>query len=120
MVGVKVTEIGKFLRKLRIEEDMLLKDMAEKLEISSALLSGIELGKKAISDSVLKKISKAFNLSSEQIAELEQAASVSQPQVKIDLVGKSADEREMVVSFARKYESLSAEQKEQLKKLLED
>ncbi|EKO3509362.1 helix-turn-helix transcriptional regulator [Vibrio sp. Vb2880] len=120
MVGMKVTEFGKFLRKLRIERDMLLKDMAAKLDVSSAFLSGLELGKKAISDSVIKNIAKEFNLSDEEVLELSKAASVSQPQVKIDLVGKSTDEREIVVSFARKYESLSAEQKEQLKKLLED
>ncbi len=41
------TEIGKELRKLRIDEDERLLDMAKRLEKSSAFVSAVETGKKS-------------------------------------------------------------------------
>lgn len=38
------TELGKTLRKIRIDRDELLKDMAEKLDMSPSMLSSIENG----------------------------------------------------------------------------
>jgi len=43
-----ITEYGKFLRKLRIDQGQILKTMAEKLGVSSAFLSAVENGKKKI------------------------------------------------------------------------
>ena len=40
------TNFGKFCRKLRIDNDELLYDMAAKLGVSSAFLSKVENGKK--------------------------------------------------------------------------
>ena len=41
-----LTSIGKFLRKLRVDHDEILKDMAEKLEVTVSFLSAVENGKK--------------------------------------------------------------------------
>ena len=41
-----LTSIGKFFRKLRIDEGEILKDMAEKLGVSVSFLSAVENGKK--------------------------------------------------------------------------
>ena len=48
-----VTSFGKALRKLRIDRGMVLKNMADMLGVSSAYLSAIELGKRAIPDSLV-------------------------------------------------------------------
>lgn len=117
---MKVTEFGKFLRRLRVDRDLVLKDMADVLDVSSAFLSSLELGKKPIPTNFEEKIIKGFNLDDVQAQELRQAARISQPSVKIELTGKTTEEREMVMSFARKYESLSDEQKRKLKILLGD
>lgn len=117
---MKATSFGKYLRRLRIDHEMLMKDMADRLNVSTAYLSGVELGKKAISDELINKIVCAFGLSELASVELRQAAQVSQPSVKIELVSKSNEEREMVMSFARKYESLSPESREKLMRILED
>ncbi|MCS0029044.1 helix-turn-helix domain-containing protein [Vibrio alginolyticus] len=116
---MKATTFGKYLRTLRIKKEILLKEMAEVLGISSAYLSALELGKKAISESLVEKIIEKYELNAYEASELKSAASVSQPNVKIDLVGKSNEEREMVVSFARKYESLTDAQREQMRKIME-
>lgn len=116
---MKATSFGKILRSIRIDKELLLKDMAEKLGISAAYLSSLELGKKAISDSIISNIVEKFKLDEMKASELKSAALVSQPNVKINLVGKSNDEREIVMSFARKYESLSPEQRENMRKIME-
>ena len=46
-----LTSIGRFLRKLRIENGEILKDMAEALGVSSAFLSAVENGKKKMPES---------------------------------------------------------------------
>ena len=40
-----ITEYGKFLRKLRIDQGQILKTMAEKLGVSAPFLSAVENGK---------------------------------------------------------------------------
>lgn len=55
-----LTEMGKILRQLRWNNDKLLKDMADELEISSAELSQIEIGKVEMSDELLKKIMQLY------------------------------------------------------------
>ncbi|QGX87831.1 helix-turn-helix domain-containing protein [Escherichia coli] len=50
---MQVTALGRFLRKIRIDKDQILKDMAEKLGVSVAQLSAIELGKRSISTLIL-------------------------------------------------------------------
>ena len=43
---MKVTEFGKFSRKLRIENDELLRDMANKLGVTASYLSAEEIYQK--------------------------------------------------------------------------
>lgn len=117
---MKVTAFGKFLRRLRIDKELLLKEMATELQVSSAFLSSVELGKKSISEEFEEKIISKYKLDVKEASELRQAANLSQPSVKIDLVGKSADAREMVMCFARSYESLSEVEKDKLMNLLKD
>ena len=42
-----ITELGKELRKIRIDQDERLLDMAERLEKSAAFVSAVEVGKKS-------------------------------------------------------------------------
>ena len=52
------TNIGKFLKKLRIDREQKAEDMAAELGISQSQLSLIELGKAEPSKTVLSKINK--------------------------------------------------------------
>lgn len=62
----KATALGRYLRQLRVThpELPLLKDMADTLGYDSALLSGIELGKKEIpnTDHFIAKITESYQL----------------------------------------------------------
>lgn len=116
---MKVTPFGKFLRKLRIDHGVILKTMAETLGFSSAYLSSVELGKKNVSDELIDNIAKNYKLNEEEIAELRRLADVSKTQEKIDLTGASEEDRSLVSSFARSYQNMSDEKKQQFMKLLE-
>ena len=117
---MKVTPFGKHLRKLRIDESVILKDLAVELEVSTSFLSATELGKKAVSQSLLEKIASYFKLNLEEKAYLAELAELSKPQEKIDLKGNTEQERELVLAFARKYREKTPEQQARLRKILEE
>ncbi|MCT9386114.1 helix-turn-helix domain-containing protein, partial [Acinetobacter baumannii] len=74
-MAVTLTDFGKTLRKLRIDHDVNLKNMADSLGVTSAFLSGIETGRKAISPGLINKVSEILNLSEDESTELNAAAS---------------------------------------------
>ena len=80
-----LTEFGKVLRKIRIDKQILLKNMADALKVSSAYLSAVENGKRRIPQDWVEKISEEYTLDGEQKAELSKAADNSMLDVKISL-----------------------------------
>ena len=115
----KATLFGRLIRKYRIDHGVVLKDMADGVEVSTAYASAVELGNKNITDTFLEKLIAYFKLDSLGIKELRDAAEVSQPSLKISLKNRDDEDRELAVSFARKYHDLSAERKRKLMELLE-
>ena len=68
---MKLTEFGKFLRKLRIDNGELLKDMAIKLNTTPAFLSMVETGRRSIPKKLEEEIENSYScLSLEQKEEL--------------------------------------------------
>ncbi|MCU7963835.1 helix-turn-helix domain-containing protein [Shewanella sp. SM101] len=116
---MKTTALGRLLRKLRIDRGMIMKDLAEVLGVSSAYLSAIELGKKAVTDKNILRMIEYFDLNPEDSAELRHAAKTSQPSIKIELKDSSIEQRELAVSFARNYQNISPEDQRKLMELLE-
>lgn len=116
---LKVTQFGRYIRKLRIDHGMILKDLADALGVSSSYISAVELGKKNIPESFIEKLVLRFGINTQERAELYRIANESQPQVKIDLKDSTLNEREVVMAFARKYKHLTAEQQQRLKQFLE-
>ncbi|EKZ6404524.1 helix-turn-helix transcriptional regulator [Klebsiella aerogenes] len=115
-----VTSFGKTLRKLRIDRGMVLKNMADILGVSSAYLSAIELGKRAIPDSLVNTVATAFGLSGQEINDLKRQAEISQPSLKVDLSDAEDQNKELMLVFARKFKDLSPEQLDKLNKMLKD
>lgn len=115
----KATPFGRLIRKYRIDKGVVLKDASDAIGVSTAHMSAIELGKKSISDAFIEKVISYFELSIAQANELKKAAALSQPTVKLNMQNQEDQDRELVFAFARKYQTLSSEQKEKLKKMLE-
>lgn len=62
MKNTILTHIGKQTRKLRIDNEELLIDMANKLGISAAYLSSIETGKRATPKNFIEDIERIYKV----------------------------------------------------------
>ncbi len=113
-----VTEFGKYCRKLRIDKGILLKDMAEKLEVTSAYLSAVENGKRNIPQAWFDKISSVYSLNGEQKKELSIVIEESNMRIS-DLFSKvDREKQEIILTFARKCNSLDKETINRINKML--
>ena len=62
-----LTPLGKFLRKLRLDNDQLLRDMAERLDMPSSTLSAIETGRRKPPQGFAEKVGRAYALADEPL-----------------------------------------------------
>lgn len=113
-----ITSIGKFLRKVRIDNNEILADMASKLNVSASFLSAVENGKRKIPSDWNKKISLLYGLNESQSERLDQAIAETEQCCEIDLSGVAKQNREVAVSFARKFATMDEEQIEEIKRIL--
>lgn len=95
-----VTLFGKALRKYRIDADINQKQMAKDLDVTSAFLSAVEMGKKNVPDKMLSRLCDFYELSEELDFEFFESAKLSPSSVKIDLSSSSAIDRELAVIFS--------------------
>lgn len=115
-----LTPLGKTIRKLRIDNGLLLKDMAEGIKVTSAYLSAVETGKKTASRKLLTEVEKF--LESRSVAfdsfELEKAFIETQEEFSVPLENLNAQRLEAAVAFARNFNNLSNEELEEMAKIL--
>lgn len=110
-----VTQLGIFLRKLRLDSGEIMKDMAKKLGVSSSFLSAVENGKKKMPDSWYDTIVRVYNLNEKEQEDLIKAIEESQKSIEIDLEDLSNEKRRLAFSFARKLENLNEEEVDKMK-----
>ena len=67
------TTLGKFLWKLRVDNDEILFDMSKKLGTSPSFLSSVENGKREFPSEWKNKICNLYKLTDKQKIEFEQA-----------------------------------------------
>ncbi|WP_277287665.1 helix-turn-helix domain-containing protein [Veillonella montpellierensis] len=113
------TIFGKILRKIRIDQDELLKDMAEKLDITSAYLSAIENGKRPIPANLVNIIKNKYKLEESIVSELMAAEDTIRTSVSFNLSGIDDEKRQMVISLARSFDDISDEKLAEIRKILE-
>lgn len=104
------TTFGKELRKLRIDKDENIHDMAKKLGISISYLSAIEAGSRNIPSDMVDKIIAKYHLNGERSEILRQAEAESSKEIDIDLSTVSAEQRKLVFALSRKINDISDEQ----------
>ena len=113
------TSYGKILRKIRIDKDELLKDMAENLCMTSSYLSSIENGKRPIPTDLTNKIISCYGLSQDIVMELQSAEDSVRTNIDIDLSQVNHNQKTMVLTLARQFEKLTDEQLEEIRCILE-
>lgn len=102
------TEIGKELRKLRIEHDERLLDMAAKLDKSSAFISAVERGTKSPPAAFVELVVHTYNLAGEAAEVLRRAADRSRSNFTLEADGLLA--RDTAGLMARRMNSLSEDE----------
>ena len=112
-----ITPFGKSLRNIRMDRGMLLKDMAQDLDVTSSYLSAVEVGKRNVPEEWPRKIGKMYDLSDEEIENLEAAATASASQIKLDL---SDATNELAVAFARRFNDLTPKDQNEILTLLKN
>ena len=113
-----LTDFGRFLRKIRIDCGEILKDMAEKLNVSAAYLSAVEMGKRNIPEQWVNRISELYGLSDEEKSNLNDAADNSAKSITLNFDNISNSHKETAILFAREFENVDSETLDKIKKLL--
>lgn len=114
-----LTNFGKTLRKIRIDHNELLKNMAMRLNVTVAYLSAVENGKREVPDSWIELLEKEYKLSPEETRELQAYAYENKNLLKIDLVNIEKEERDLALAFARSFKTLTDEETKTLSQIFD-
>lgn len=111
------TKLGMFCRKLRIENGELLYDMAQKLGVSSAFLSKVENGKKKPPIHWKEEIISQYKLGGNMLKEFEDCFFDALNSDSIDISFYEESDKDLMLSFARKFDDLD---KAMIRRMLEN
>jgi len=107
-----LTALGKALRKFRIERDLLLRNMAETLGVSSSFLSAVETGRKKAPSGFIEKIRDAYLLNATETKNLQEAADDSLTEVLLKM--RTGKDRELALAFAKRFPNLNDSERDKL------
>ena len=109
-----LNEFGRCIRKIRLDRQLLLKDMAEDLKVTSAFLSSVEMGKRKVPKGWVDQIAMIYSLSDEEKTNLQQASELSAQQVKISIAQATTKQKELAFSFAKALDGLTDDDVERI------
>ena len=114
-----LTPLGRELRRLRLDRNWLLKDMADGIGVSPSFLSSVETGRKSPPNDFLARIRKWGKLTPEEVQRLATAADELTKEVRIKApVHYSNQDREALAVLARRFGELSEEQRARIRELI--
>lgn len=108
------SKFGKVIRKMMIDNDENLGDIASVMGVSTAFVSSVLTGKKNIPDNWYDDISNHYNLDDESRRKLYDAFCECKNAIKIDVEDKPMESKRLVIQFQRTLPSLSEEEIQQL------
>lgn len=112
------TEFGKFTRKLRIDNEEQMVNMASKLKVSIAFLSQVENGKRKPPKDWEDKIQEEYTLNDFQLEELKESIFVATNNECIDITSYDDDDKNFMLYIARRVGSIDDTQKEEIYNIL--
>ena len=115
---MEYTEFGKALKKILIEKDYRIYDIAKGLDVSSAFVSSVITGKKNVPENWVEKLTKLLDLSEQESVLLSEKASQSKDVYKIDVTNCSQLAKNTVYAFQRNLSDLDEETLQQLNEIL--
>ncbi len=112
------TKFGEFMRILRVKHHEVMGDVAKLLGVSTPFLSAVENGKKNVPTEWFDVIIEHYALSDEEQAELREAIENSKTQIKLNLSGSSAYQRDAALQFARSFGEIDESTAQKILELL--
>lgn len=94
-----LTEFGKAVRKARIDLGETLVSMSGAIGTSASFLSGMETGRKKITDEWVSKINSFFESRNRKVEDLEELAVIANKSVPID--GLPLQQQMLIAGFAK-------------------
>lgn len=113
-----LTELGKELRKLRIDRGLTMMDMAKAMGYSTAMLSGIETNRKRVPEDFINRLERSYPDLQACRSQFEALVNLANREARVSLADATTDDAELVTELARRFSSLSSEQKNSLRTLL--
>ena len=101
-----LTKFGKALRKIRIDRELTLGMLADKVGTSAAFISALERGKPVPSD-FIAKAAQVMDLTDQEILALQEGAALQLKEVRISMTNRSDQARVAAMAFARRFETMS-------------
>ena len=106
------TELGKYLKKLRIDTGETLGDMSSNLDVSGAFLSSVETGKRKMPRTMVVKLCEKYDLSGGQKKSFYKAVGETNDRIEIPLAADDEKRNDVAISIAASILDLSQTQLE--------
>lgn len=103
------TKFGKIVRKLMIDNDNTLGDVAMMMGVSSAFVSSVLTGKKNIPESWYNTICHYYSLDDKSKEELYNAYCEERNSIRIDVENMPLESKKLAIQFQRSFPTLSEE-----------
>jgi HTH-type transcriptional regulator, competence development regulator len=111
-----LTELGKELRRIRIDRDEKMVEMAKRLEKSPAFISSVETGKKAPPSGFEEIVVKVYGLAADAARKLRSAADLSRKAFVLE--PSNALGRDTAGLMARRMNTLSERDLQEIREIL--
>ena len=113
-----LTSLGKFLKKLRVDRNEVLKDMAGNLGVTASFLSAVENGKKRMPSEWNGRLCAIYGLDADLRKQLTAAIAETESSIDLDFAETGQANRELAVFFARRFATLDSDQVKAIQKIL--
>ena len=114
------TDFGRKVQQLRQLAGMTLFEVAQKMNLSSAFLSAVENGRKRVPDDFVEKLGRALPEARTHADTLESMANQARQQVVVPLPKASRQDADLATALARKFNTLSDDQKLYIRAILDN
>ena len=114
------TKFGKVVRKIMIDNDETLGDLATLMGVSTAFVSSVLTGKKQVPENWYSSICDHYNLDENEKITLYDAYCDTKTNIKIDMSKMSLANKKLTLQFQRKLPGLSEEDLNSLRKIFGD
>lgn len=111
--------VGQALRGYRLKSGKTQGEVASSLGKSTAFWSAIESEKKPCPTNMVAGICQIFGLDDRECSELELLADSSKTEFRLKTTNVRSDIQQVTASFARRFQELSPEDVEQIRRILE-